>query len=55
MNLLSDAKVRRFLPQTKKSCKFFIDLLRRSGGYATESSHKTFSCRKMQSNLEKLR
>ena len=35
-SLFSDAKVRRFSAQAKKSCKFSIDLLRRGGGYATE-------------------
>ena len=36
MNLKSGAKVRRFLPRTKKYRIFFIELLRRGKGFATE-------------------
>ena len=36
MNLKSDAKVRRFLADSKELRRIFFELLRRSGGFATK-------------------
>ena len=36
MNLKSDAKVRRFLTDSKELRRIFFELLRRSGGSATK-------------------
>ena len=36
MNLKSDAKVRRFLADSKELRRIFFELLRRSGGSATK-------------------
>ena len=51
MDLITGAKVRRFLPHTKKLCTFFIDLLRQSRGNVTEFRKKFSGCRKIQKFL----
>ena len=46
MNLKSDAKLRRFPPQNKKSQSFFIELLRQWKGFATHHGGGLAECRK---------
>jgi len=51
MNLNSDAKIRRFWSESKKSARFFADLLRQGRQIATKWGDGVGTCRDSIKNL----